>query len=123
MDRPSEMVAICDVSGSNDPSQINGDADAAWLDTVWAGNSGPSQSVTGDNGRVQTAHARHNNKINIIYVDGHSAPSLPSQIVWGQFWGVFQPGVTLKTSGTSQQSDAAISSTKLDPQEWSSLQE
>lgn len=127
VERPSEMVAICDVSGSNDPGHIGGDADAAWMDTVWAGNSGPSKAAdsTGGsmNGRVQTAHARHNNKINIVFVDGHAAPSLPSKLTWGQFFGVFQAGVTLKTSGMSQVSDQPISSPQLDPQEWSSAQE
>ena len=57
--RPVDMVAICDVSGSNDPAQINGDADAAWLDTVWAGFSGSIYPVIGFNGRVQTAYAKH----------------------------------------------------------------
>ena len=89
--RPADMVAICDVSGSNDPAQINGDADAAWLDTVWAGNSGPSP-VIGFNGRVQTAYAKHRNRINVVYVDGHAASTYPSRLTWGQFWGVFTPG-------------------------------
>ena len=87
--RPADMVAICDVSGSNDPSHINGDADAAWLDTVWAGYSGPSYGPAGFNGRVQTAYAKHSNRINVIYVDSHAAPTYASQLTWGQFWGVF----------------------------------
>jgi prepilin-type N-terminal cleavage/methylation domain-containing protein/prepilin-type processing-associated H-X9-DG protein len=121
--RPADMVAICDVSGSNDPSQINGDADAAWLDTVWAGFSGPNFPVVGFNGRVQTAYAKHSNRINVIYVDGHAAPSYPSRLTWGQFWGVFTPGVFLKTQGTTQRSDASISKPQYDPLEWSSTQE
>ena len=121
--QPANMVAICDVSGSNDPSQINGDADAAWLDTVWAGNSGPNFPVTGFNGRVQTEYAKHNNRINVIYVDGHAAPIYPSQLTWGQFWGIFTPGVLLKTQGLSQRSDAAISKTQYDPMEWSTALE
>jgi len=124
--RPSDMVAICDVSGSNDPSQINGDADAAWLDTEWAGYSGPTEPVTGTpdfNYRVQTAYGKHNNRINVIYVDGHAAPSYASQLTWGQFWGVFQPGVTLKTAGTWQISDASISKPSYDSAQWSNLAE
>jgi prepilin-type N-terminal cleavage/methylation domain-containing protein/prepilin-type processing-associated H-X9-DG protein len=121
--RPAEMVALCDVSGSNDPSHINGDADAAWLDTVWAGYSGPNYPTTGFNGRVQTAYAKHGNRINVIYVDGHAAPSYPSQLVWGQFWGVFTPGVALRTQGATQQSDASISKRQYDPLQWSGAPE
>jgi prepilin-type N-terminal cleavage/methylation domain-containing protein/prepilin-type processing-associated H-X9-DG protein len=121
---PSSMVAICDVSGSNDPSQINGDADAAWLDTVWAGGSGTSYPITGFNGRVQTAYAKHSNRINVIYVDSHAAPSYPSQLTWGQFWGVFQPNVFLKAyGGAIVRSDAFISKSAYDSVEWSSAKE
>jgi len=112
--RPSEMVALADVNGSNDPTKTGGPADAAWLDTVWAGGSGPNQSPNGFNSRLQTAYARHNKRVNIIFVDGHAAPSLPSRITWGQFWGVFDANVTLQTSGAAVQSDGYISSQALD---------
>jgi prepilin-type N-terminal cleavage/methylation domain-containing protein/prepilin-type processing-associated H-X9-DG protein len=121
--RPADMVAICDVSGSNDPSQINGDADAAWLDTVWAGYSGPNYPVSGFNGRVQTAYAKHNKRINVVYVDGHAAPTYPSRLTWGQFWGIFTPGVALRTQGTTQKSDAPISKPAYDALEWSNTPE
>jgi len=112
--RPCDMVALADVNGSNDPNLILGKADAAWLDTVWAGNSGPGQSANSFNTRLQTEWAKHNKRVNVIYVDGHAAPSLPSRITWGQFWGVFTPGVTLLTSGASVQSDGFISSPAFD---------
>ena len=112
--RPSDMIALADVNGSSDPTQIGGKADAAWLDTVWAGGSGPSQSAIGFNSRLQTAHAKHNKRTNVIYVDGHSASSLPSRLTWGQFWGVFEPNVTLQTSGSPVQSDGPISSPAFD---------
>ena len=117
--KPSDLVAICDVSGSNDPAQINGPADAAWLDTEWAGYSGPTQPVTGFNGRVQTAYAKHNNRINFIYCDGHAVPSYPSRVTWGQFWGVFTPGIFLHTAGANQRSDLPISKPDYDTQQWS----
>jgi prepilin-type N-terminal cleavage/methylation domain-containing protein/prepilin-type processing-associated H-X9-DG protein len=120
--QPSALVAICDVSGSNDPSQTDGLADAAWLDTEWAGNSGPTFPASGTgtfNHRVQTAYAKHNNRLNFIYVDGHAAPSYASQITWGQFWGIFTPGVSLRTAGSIQRSDHPISSTDYDPVQWS----
>ena len=125
--RASELVAVTDTSGSNDP---NNTPAGAWLDSFWAGSSGPTMAVTGsgsENARLQTAHARHNNRVNVVYVDGHSAPSLPSKLTWGQFYGVFTPGVTLKTSPntpiSSVQSDAFISSSAYDGQEWSSAPE
>jgi prepilin-type N-terminal cleavage/methylation domain-containing protein/prepilin-type processing-associated H-X9-DG protein len=118
--RPSEMVAVSDTSGSNDP---NNTPAAAWLDSFWAGSSGPTQPVNSENVRLQTAYAKHNNKVNVVYVDGHAAPSAPSSLTWGQFYGVFTPGVALKTSPStpvgSVMSDASISSKTLDAQQWS----
>jgi len=119
------MVALTDASGSNDP---NNTPAAAWLDSFWAGSSGPTQPVTGsENARLQTAYAKHNNRVNVIYVDGHAAPSRPSALTWGQFYGVFTPGMTLKTSPStpvsSVQSDGFISSPVYDSQQWSSAPE
>jgi prepilin-type N-terminal cleavage/methylation domain-containing protein/prepilin-type processing-associated H-X9-DG protein len=110
--RPSDMVAITDVNGSNDPNKVLGPADAAWLDTVWAGNSGNAGG--GENYRLQTAYAKHNMRVNVSFVDGHSAASLPSKLTWGQFFGVFDPGITLRTSGASVMSDGFISTRSLD---------
>ena len=123
--RPSELVVISDTSGANDP---NNTPAAAWLDSFWAGSSGSSQPATGsENCRLQTAWARHNKRVNVVYVDGHAAPSLPSSLTWGQFYGVFTPGTTLKTSPStpiaSVMSDDRISSVSLDAQEWSSTPE
>jgi prepilin-type N-terminal cleavage/methylation domain-containing protein/prepilin-type processing-associated H-X9-DG protein len=128
--QPSDMVVVTDCSGSNDPTQSGAlgttDADAAWQDTVWAGNSGPSFPASppnSANGRVQTSYGRHFNRINIVYADGHAAPSFPSKITWGQYWGIFQSGVTLQTSGTAQVSDQPISSAALDTQVWNGASE
>ena len=120
------MVTLTDTSGSNDPA--TSPAAGRGLDSAfWAGSSGPTQPVNSENARLQTAHAKHNNRVNVIYVDGHAAPSLASALTWGQFWGVFTPGVTLTTSPStpvgSVQSDASISSPALDTQEWSNAQE
>ncbi len=119
--RPSDTVALTDTSGN-----INNDSAtaAAWLDSYWAGNSGPSQDpVTSDNARLQTAYAKHSDRVNVIYVDGHAAPSKPSALTWGQFWGVFTPGVALKTSPStpvsSVQSDGSISKPAYDSVQWS----
>jgi prepilin-type processing-associated H-X9-DG protein len=82
---------------------------------------------TSENCRLQTAYAKHNNRVNVIYVDGHAAPSLPSALTWGQFYGVFTPGVPLKTSPSTPvstvQSDAPISSPAYDRQQWSNAPE
>jgi prepilin-type N-terminal cleavage/methylation domain-containing protein/prepilin-type processing-associated H-X9-DG protein len=123
--KPSELVVLCDTSGSNDP---NNTPAAAWLDSFWAGSSGPMLPVTGsENARLQTAYAKHSNRVNVVYVDGHSAPSRPSELTWGQFYGVFTPGVTLKTSPSTPvstvQSDASISTPAYDSQVWSNNSE
>jgi prepilin-type processing-associated H-X9-DG protein len=123
VERPSELVAIADCSGSNDPNRISGgsagsqDADAAWFDNVWAGNSGPGTGITSENGRLQTAHAKHNSRVNFIYVDGHSAASLPSAIIWAQFFGVWDNSLSEKPWNQS------ISQPAYDSQEWSSQPE
>jgi prepilin-type N-terminal cleavage/methylation domain-containing protein/prepilin-type processing-associated H-X9-DG protein len=123
--RSSEVVVLCDTSGSNDPANTPA---SAWLDSFWAGSSGSGQPVSGsENCRLQTAYAKHNNRLNFSYVDGHSAPSLPSALTWGNFWGVFGSGIALKTSPStpvsSVQSDASISSAAYDGQQWSGLPE
>jgi len=123
--RPSDLVAVTDTSGSIAP--LGGATAAAWLDSVWSGNAGPSDPVSnGYNERIQTAYARHSNRVNITYVDGHSAPSLPSQLTWGEFYGVFTPGITCPCSGqgaSSVQSDAFISSPAYDSVQWSTTPE
>ncbi|HTV39373.1 MAG TPA: prepilin-type N-terminal cleavage/methylation domain-containing protein [Candidatus Sulfotelmatobacter sp.] len=123
--RPCDIVSMCDVSGSNDPSQIGGDADACWLDTIWAGESGPTVPATGGfNCRVQTAYAKHDNRLNFLYVDGHAASSYPSAISWGQFWGIFDPTVLLRTqAGPIYKEYEHISTPSYDPIQWSGLPE
>ena len=120
--RPSDLVAVSDTSGSNDPATSPA---AAWLDTFWAGSSGPNVNGS-ENCRLQTAYAKHNNRVNIAYVDGHSAPTRPSELVWGQFYDDYTPGKMLPVSsstplkGTGVQADAPISTPDRDSQEWSS---
>jgi len=85
-ERPVDMVMCADSSGSNDPanSGAQGDTygDAAWLDIVWLGDINKYH-------RLQTAYAKHNKRVNVIYVDGHAAPSLASALYYGQFAGAF----------------------------------
>jgi len=86
-ERPVDMVMCADSSGDIDPANSGAQgttlADAAWLDIVWL-NSG-----TGKYHRLQTAYAKHNKRVNVIYVDGHAAPSLVSALNYGQFAGAF----------------------------------
>ena len=125
--KPSETVALADASGSNDPHESfpNGAAndykgDAAWLDGVWAVLSGPNQSPNGKNHRLQTAYAKHNKRVNVIYVDSHAAPSLPSKLTWGQFYGVFDNEVLLLNNARP---NSPISKAAYDAVEWSSKPE
>jgi prepilin-type N-terminal cleavage/methylation domain-containing protein/prepilin-type processing-associated H-X9-DG protein len=125
--KPSDTVAITDVSGSNDPRDCcpNGAAndykgDAAWLDHVWAVMSGPNQPRDGKNHRLQTAYAKHNKRVNVIYVDCHAAPSLPSKLTWGQFYGIFDNSVVLPNGARP---NSPISKPAYDAVEWSSKRE
>jgi prepilin-type N-terminal cleavage/methylation domain-containing protein/prepilin-type processing-associated H-X9-DG protein len=120
--RTSDTVGIIEISGAISP--IPGNA-SAWLDTVWSGGSGASVAATDPtfNARVQTAYAKHSNRLNIVYVDGHSAPSLPSALTWGNFYGVFTPGTSLNTSYSPVMSDASISTPAYDSIQWSTAPE
>ena len=129
--RPSDTVAISDTSGSTD---LNGGATSggAWLDSFWVGFCGEAPSPqpfdSQGNQRLQTAYAKHNNRVNIAYVDGHSAPSLPSDLTWGQFYGVFtDPGTTPKTSPStpvgSVHWNGNISIKAYDSLQWSTTPE
>jgi prepilin-type N-terminal cleavage/methylation domain-containing protein/prepilin-type processing-associated H-X9-DG protein len=115
--RPTDLVALTDTSGS---VAATGATAAAWLDSVWSGKSGASQPANQDcNCRLQTAYAKHNNRVNVVFVDAHAAPALPSALVWGQFYDVFTANTTCPTSYGTVQSDASISSTAYDAQQWS----
>jgi prepilin-type N-terminal cleavage/methylation domain-containing protein/prepilin-type processing-associated H-X9-DG protein len=121
--QPCDVVAMSDTSGSNDP---NNTPAAAWLDTFWAGSSGPTQPVASENARLQTSYGRHNYRVNIAWVDGHSSSALPSALIWGNFWGVFTP-TNVNTSPSTPVSSvnllSPISSPALDKQVWSSVPE
>jgi prepilin-type N-terminal cleavage/methylation domain-containing protein/prepilin-type processing-associated H-X9-DG protein len=123
--RPSYIVAITDSSGTTDP---NGKG-AAWLDSFWVGASAGDSTGTGEySARLQTCYAKHSSRVNVLYVDCHAAPSRPSALTWGQFYGVFDPGVQLfcsPNSGgpTSVKADAAICSPAFDSLEWNSTRE
>jgi prepilin-type N-terminal cleavage/methylation domain-containing protein/prepilin-type processing-associated H-X9-DG protein len=94
--RPTDMIAITEVNGTDNPKDIGGGlgnekADAAWLDGYWAGGSFPTQTAAkgNQNFRFQSQMKKHNKRVNIVFVDGHSAGSKPSQLIWGQWYGVF----------------------------------
>lgn len=123
--QPSVLVAVTDTSGSNDPGKTESNG-SAWLDSVWAAKSGPDQDPqTGEsnmepgNLRLQTAYAKHNNRVNVVYVDSHAAPSLPSALTWQQFFG--RSGVINLEGGgkTTVQGGDSISKPAYDNVQWS----
>ncbi len=126
VNRPSDLVALTDTSGSISP--VGSATAAAWLDSVWSGNpTTPATVADAYSPRLQTAYAKHNSRVNVIYVDAHAAPSLPSALTWGQFYGVFTPGVACPCSAgqpvSSVQSDASICSPAYDSVQWSTALE
>ena len=86
-EKPVDMVMCADSSGDIDPANGGAQgttlADGAWLDIVWA------SSGNGKYHRLQEVYAKHNKRVNVIYVDGHAAPSLASALLYGQFAGAF----------------------------------
>src|SRR5665213_251809 len=123
--KPSDTVAITDTSGADNPvTQAN---QSAWLDSVWAGNSGAQVTdiANGFMDRLQTAYAKHDDRVNIVYVDTHAAPSKPSALTWGQFYGIFTSGANCPTSGGSQThtADEPISKSAYDSVQFSTAPE
>jgi prepilin-type N-terminal cleavage/methylation domain-containing protein/prepilin-type processing-associated H-X9-DG protein len=135
--RPSQLLCISEVSGSDNPGDCDGNpgpgsgnagdpdcGDAAWLDDVWGANSGEVFPVDGFNGRLQTAYAKHNgNTVNILYADGHSETTLASRLTWGVFWGVYGGPPLWPALPAGVLWNESISRTLYDSQVWSNMPE
>jgi prepilin-type N-terminal cleavage/methylation domain-containing protein/prepilin-type processing-associated H-X9-DG protein len=130
---PAQLLCISEVSGSNNPGDCDGNpgpgsgdpgnadcGDAAWLDDIWGANSGELFPVDSFNGRLQTAYAKHNNRVNVLYVDGHAQSTLASRLTWGVFWGVYGPASPMPPGQTW---NGSISRPKYDSQVWSNRPE
>ncbi|HEY3863902.1 MAG TPA: prepilin-type N-terminal cleavage/methylation domain-containing protein [Verrucomicrobiae bacterium] len=129
---PAQLLCITEVSGSNNPGDCDGNpgpgsgdsadpdcGDAAWLDDVWGENSGQAYAVNGFNGRLQTAFGKHNNRVSVLYVDGHAEMTLASRLTWGQFWGIFGPAPLWPALPVTQNWNTPISRPIYDSQVWS----
>jgi prepilin-type N-terminal cleavage/methylation domain-containing protein/prepilin-type processing-associated H-X9-DG protein len=125
--KPSDVVALTDTSGSiGSTSSPGGGTASVCLDTVWSGGVDLSGTViqNGYNERLQTAYAKHNDRVNVIYVDAHAAPSKVSALTWGQFYNSFDDTATLKTSlGNTRQSSASVSIPAFDSVQWNTTAE
>lgn len=116
--RPTDVVAVTEVNGSDNPKEIGGGlgnekADAAWLDGYWANGSFPEQKTPkgNQNYRFQSQWKKHNQRVNTVFVDGHSAGTKPSQMIWGQFYNVFA-GTLIP--GSPKRWDRPVSNATLD---------
>ena len=92
-----ETIAVTECNGTDDPKEIGGGlgnekADAAWLDGYWAGGSFPDQTAPkgNQNFRFQSQMKKHNLRVNVIFVDGHSVLVRPSRLIWGQFYDKYE---------------------------------
>ena len=125
---PAQVVSIDECNGSNNPRKIggsigDGDADSAWHDDFWSVNSYPNvpdSQVGPANCRMQTAWGKHNKRVNIIYADGHTAPSKPSQLFWGQYYDMFKntPGGSEMTPDGYKKWSGPVGDTALDAIEY-----
>jgi prepilin-type N-terminal cleavage/methylation domain-containing protein/prepilin-type processing-associated H-X9-DG protein len=120
--KPVEAIAMTEVNGTDDPSEIGGGignekADAAWLDDYWAGGCYPENTspLHNQNFRWQSQMKKHNQRVNIVYVDGHSALQQPSRIYWGQFYVLYQGAVRVSVTWNSPASDAALDAAEIRP--------
>jgi len=120
LQRPVEMVAVTEVNGTDDPHEIGGGignekADAAWLNGYWAGGSFPQATAPkgNQNFRFQSQMKKHNKRVTVVYCDGHSAGTKPSQLIWGQFYGIFSGPI----ANSSKKWDGKVSNDALDAAE------
>lgn len=123
IERPVDTVAVTECNGTDDPREIGGGignekADAAWLDGYWAGGSFPNQTSPrgNQNFRFQSQMQKHNKRVNIVFTDGHSAGMKPSQLIWGQWYGIFDrpiPNANKKWDGPV--SNAALDASEIPP--------
>jgi prepilin-type N-terminal cleavage/methylation domain-containing protein/prepilin-type processing-associated H-X9-DG protein len=132
--RPAQLLCITEVSGSDNPGDCDGNpgpgsgnadalcGDAAWLDGVWGGTTYGNTTVDSENGRLQTAYGKHDNKVNVLYVDGHNETTLVSKLTWGVFFGVY--GNPPEWPETPAPWNVSISATPaFDHEVWSNVQE
>jgi prepilin-type N-terminal cleavage/methylation domain-containing protein/prepilin-type processing-associated H-X9-DG protein len=120
--RPTETVAMTEVNGTVDPAEIGGGignekADAAWLDGYWASGCFPEQTspLHNQNFRWQSQMKKHNLRVNIVYVDGHSALQRPSRIIWGQFYAKYDGYVRNNVLWSAPASNAALDAAEIAP--------
>ena len=116
---PSAAVTVSECNGTADPTQIGGRADAAWFDEGWAPNCYPQQTAAagGENFRFQSQWKKHNHRVNVIFVDGHSAASKGSELTWSQWYATSSGAISpdsLKRL-TSPVSNAALDAADVSP--------
>jgi len=120
--RPVDTIAMTEVNGTDDPAEIGGGlgnekADAAWLDDYWAGGSFPEATspIHNQNFRWQSQMKKHNQRVAIVFLDGHSALQKPSRIFWGQFYGKYQDLVRPSVHWDSPASSPALDAAEIRP--------
>jgi prepilin-type N-terminal cleavage/methylation domain-containing protein/prepilin-type processing-associated H-X9-DG protein len=121
-ERPVDMVMCADSSGDINPANSGAQgttfADAAWFDIVWL------SSGSGKYHRLQTAYAKHDKRVNVIYVDGHAAPSLASRLNYGQFAGAFSAtSPNVKYLNSQYVWNYPLCTPSYDGMQWSTAQE
>ncbi len=120
--KPVEAIAMTEVNGTDDPKEIGGGignekADAAWLDGYWASGCFPENTspIHNQNFRWQSQMAKHNQRVNLVFVDGHSALQMPSRIYWGQFYAQYQGAVRGSVLWNSPASNLALDAAEIRP--------
>ena len=118
--RPSDTVCMTEANGTVNPSETvagNDKADAAWLDFYWAGRCFPEQTspINNHNFQWQSQMKKHNLRVNIVHVDGHSALQRPSRIQWGQWYAKYDGDVRPTVKWYSPASNAALDAAENAP--------
>jgi prepilin-type N-terminal cleavage/methylation domain-containing protein/prepilin-type processing-associated H-X9-DG protein len=120
--RPTDTIAMTEVNGTDNPAEIGGGignekADAAWLDNYWSSGCFPEQTspLHNQNFRWQSQMKKHNLRVNLVYVDGHSQLQRPSRIYWGQFYAKYSGQVRGSVTWDSPASNTALDAAEIPP--------
>ena len=123
--QPTETVAMTEIGGTSNPIEVggsigNGKADAAWLDAFWSSGSYPlNKSPKGPNPmtnpRFQSQQGKHIQKVNVVYLDGHSAIIRPSRLKWGQFYAKYSGKLDLNFAWDTPVSSLALDASESPP--------
>jgi prepilin-type processing-associated H-X9-DG protein len=67
------------------------------------------------NPRFQSQQGKHIQKVNVVYLDGHSIIIRPSRLLWGQFYATYDKKLALGFAWDTPVSSPALDASESPP--------